>query len=117
MKYRVKELEITDYSDKTLSEMGIHKELISAYLWSKMAGNEVPNFGDNIWETGVEEIEKIVADCKRLGINEITISSTGKDLISKIAMFEKLGAKLDGLVEVKHWESRKKFIPALKMSI
>jgi hypothetical protein len=80
------------------SEIGCQWTLGQAYLYSKEAGNDLPNFAEVIWD---DDIETILADCRRLGVKEFTISSTFSSLIETIARFEELGCTLDGIVRVK----------------
>lgn len=77
-------------------EIGCQWSLGQAYLYSKEAGNDLPNFADVIWD---HDIEAILADCRKLGVKEFTISSTFSSLIETIAKFEELGCTLDGIVK------------------
>lgn len=96
----------------------------AAYFYSKEAGNELINFGEVIWDYDIDEIIK---DCKKHGIESFTISSTFSSLTVTIAEFIKKGCTLDGMVEInsryEDWraglegESRKERIPAFKLSI
>lgn len=54
-------------------EIGCQWTLGQAYLYSKEAGNDLPNFAEVIWD---DDIETILADCRKLGVKEFTISST-----------------------------------------
>ena len=81
--------------------------------------NDLPNFADVIWD---HDIEAILADCRKLGVKEFTISSTFSSLIETIAKFEELGCTLDGIVKVKerytHFGSDEHaLIPAFKMTV
>ena len=62
-------------------EIGCHWTLGQAYLYSKEAGNDLPNFAEVIWDY---DIEAILADCRKLGVKEFTISSTFSSLIERI---------------------------------
>ena len=100
-------------------EIGCQWTLGQAYLYSKEAGNDLPNFADVIWD---EHIETILADCRKLGVKEFTISSTFSSLIETIAKFEELGCSLDGIVKVRdrhtHFGTDEhKLIPAFKMTV
>ena len=91
----------------------------TAYLYSKEAGTDLPNFAEVIWDY---DIEAILADCRKLGVKEFTISSTFSSLIETIAKFEELGCTLDGIVKVKerytHFGSDEHaLIPAFKMTV
>ena len=67
-------------------EIGCHWTLGQAYLYSKEAGNDLPNFAEVIWDY---DIEAILSDC---GAGEgITISSTLQP-DRTIARFEELAA-------------------------
>ena len=43
-------------------EIGCHWTLGQAYLYSKEAGNDLPNFAEVIWDY---DIEAILEDCRR----------------------------------------------------
>lgn len=118
MKYEVKTIENAKTGMKW-SDVGCHPTLAQAYLYSKEAGNELPNFADVIWE---HDIEEIIRDLKKFENKEFTISSTFSSLIETIAKFEELGCKLDGIVKVKerytHFGSDEHaLIPAFKMGV
>lgn len=49
-------------------EIGCHWTLGQAYLYSKEAGNDLPNFAEVIWDY---DIEAILADCRKLGVKGI----------------------------------------------
>lgn len=87
-------------------EIGCHWTLGQAYLYSKEAGNDLPNFAEVIWDY---DIEAILEDCRKLGVKEFTISSTFSSLIETIyirtdpagnvkADKEKSTEKIDGAV-------------------
>lgn len=46
----------------------------------KEAGNDLPNFAEVIWD---DDIETILADCRKLGVREFTISSTFSSLLER----------------------------------
>lgn len=95
-----------------------------AYFYSLEAGNDLINFGDVIWDYDIDEI---LENCRRFGIESFTISSTFSSLIITIAEFQKRGCKLEGLIEINSrfddWkaglegERRKERIPAFKISL
>lgn len=68
-----------------------------AYFYSLEAGNDLINFGDVIWDYDIDEI---LENCRRFGIERFTISSTFSSLIITIAEFQKRGCKLEGLIEI-----------------
>ena len=118
MKYTIEAIENAKTGMKW-SDIGVQWTLAQAYLYSKDAGNELPNFAEVIWD---DQIEEILADCRRLGVKEFTISSTFSSLIETIARFEELGCTLDGIVRIKerytHFGSDDRaLIPAFKMTI
>ena len=124
----MKRIEILDKA----AEIGMkHKDInvnptfSQAYFYSLEAGNDLINFGEVIWDY---DIDPILENCRRFGIEAFTISSTFSSLILTIAELQKRGCKLDGLVEINSryddWraglngsESRKERIPAFKMSL
>ena len=68
-------------------EIGCQWTLGQAYLYSKEAGNDLPNFAEVIWDY---DIEAILEDCRKLGVKEFTISSThfGSDEHALIPAFK-----------------------------
>lgn len=119
MKTRLEFLEKAKLDGTKWTDIDMNMLLAQAYFYSREAENEVPNFGEVIWD---DQIEEILADCRRYGIKEFTISSTFSSLITSIAKFEEHGAKLEGIVKInsihKDWETRKhEVIPAFKMNI
>lgn len=118
MKYKVEAIENAK-TGMSWKEIGVNWTLGQAYLYSKEAGNELPNFAEVIWD---DDIEEILTDMKKTGIKEFTISSTFSSLINTIARFEELGCTLDGIVKVHerytHFGSDKhELIPAFKMTV
>ena len=118
MKYTIEAIENAKTGMKW-SDIGVQWTLAQAYLYSKDAGNELPNFAEVIWD---EDIETILADCRRLGVKEFTISSTFSSLIETLAAFEKQGISMAGLTTVKarytDWKTGEHaLIPAIKMTV
>lgn len=118
MKYTIEAIENAELGT-SWKDIGCHPTLGAAYLCSREAGNELPDFADVIWDY---DIETILADCRRLGVKEFTISSTFSSLIRVIARFEELGCTLDGLVRIRerypHFGTDKReLIPALKLTV
>jgi len=118
MKYTINAIENAKPGMKW-GDIGVHWTLAQAYLYSREAGNDLPNFAEVIWDY---DIEAILADCRRLGVKEFTISSTFSGLIETIAKFEELGCCLDGIVRVRerytHFGSDERaLIPAFKMTV
>jgi hypothetical protein len=83
---------------KDLRAAGINPTMFWAYRKTKEIGNDLLDFNEVIWERDVEEI---VSTCRANGIEEITISSTMSSIIKTLALFEKVGCKIDGLTKVK----------------
>lgn len=118
MKYIIEAIENAKAGTKW-EDIGCHWTLGQAYFYSKEAGNDLPNFADVIWN---EDIETIIADCRKLGIKDFTISSTFSSLIETIARFEELGCTLDGIVKIRerytHFgNDEHALIPAFKMTV
>ena len=97
MKYTIAAIENAK-KGQSWKEIDCNFTLGQAYLYSKDAGNELPNFAEVIWDY---DIETILNDCRRLGVKEITISSTYSNLITTMARFEELGCTLDGIVKIR----------------
>ena len=106
-------------------DINVNPTFSQAYFYSLEAGNDLINFGEVIWDY---DIDPILENCRRFGIEAFTISSTFSSLILTIAELQKRGCKLDGLVEINSryddWragldgsERRKERIPAFKMSL
>ena len=117
--------EAIEQNARSLKELGINGTLFWAYRTSKETGNELIDFNEVIWDY---DIDPILENCRRFGIEAFTISSTFSSLILTIAELQKRGCKLDGLVEINSryddWragldgsERRKERIPAFKMSL
>lgn len=86
-----------------------------AYKYSKKANNELLNFYERIWEQDVESMVKIF---KTNGIKEFSISSGIS--ASCLALFEKFGCKMCGLIEandVRNMNSVIEKVPAIKMEM
>lgn len=120
MKQRIEALETIRETKKTWKELNVEPTFGKAYLYSFEAGNELPNFGDVIWDDKVEAIWKSM---KEHGITEFTISSTYSNLLETIEKFLELGCKLEGMERINSLYERdyltgeKKRIAALRLSM
>ena len=119
MKTRIEILENAAKNGTSYTDLGINPTFGAAYFYSLEAGNDLINFGEVIWDY---DIDPILADCRKFGIKEFTISSTFSSLITTIALLEEKGCKLEGLVKIKSRYTdfrtgEKESIPAFKMSI
>lgn len=76
---------------------GINGTLLCAYAKSHRAENELLDFSEVIWDYDVEEI---VRNCKKYGIDTFTVSSNFSGLLKTLYEFEKLGCKIGGLTVV-----------------
>lgn len=123
----IKKIEILDKARENgtrYSEIGINSTFGAAYFYSLEAGNDLINFDEVIWD---RDIDEILENCRRFGIEGFTISSTFSSLITTIAELQKRGCKLEGLIEINSrfddWkaglegENRKERIPAFKISL
>ena len=118
MKYKVEAIENAK-NGMSWKDIGCNFTFGQAYLYSQKAGNELPNFGEVIWD---DDIEEIIEDCRKFGVKEFTISSTYSNLITTMARFEKLGCTLDGIVKIKsriadYHTGEHDTIPAFKMTV
>ena len=75
----------------------INNELADACMKAYEAGLERPDFEGTIFSN---EIEEIVADCKKNNIREFTISSQSRGLQRTLAIFIEKGCRLEGLTKV-----------------
>ena len=123
----IKKIEILDKARENgtrYSEIGINSTFGAAYFYSLESGNDLINFDEVIWD---RDIDEILENCRRFGIEGFTISSTFSSLITTIAELQKRGCKLEDLIEINSrfddWkaglegESRKERIPAFKISL
>ena len=60
-------------------------------------GNACIDFSECIWE---KEIPQMVADLKRFGITEFTLSSTYSSIVKTAWFFEQNGCNLEGMEEI-----------------
>lgn len=75
----------------------INPNLLYSYKSSKKANLEYIDFQDVIWDA---EIEPIVSECKKQGIEYITISSCFSHLLSTVNLFISAGCTLVGLINI-----------------
>ena len=96
----MKRIELLDQaSDRgSFSEIGVNPTFGQAYFAAIRNGNETLDFNYVVWKS---DVEPILADCRRFGITEFTISSTFSSLVEIIADFVERGCRLDGIVKVK----------------
>ena len=88
--------------DKARTTGVLPKEPINASLgracWKSYQEElERPDFADTVF---TNEIEEIVADCKKHGIKEFTVSNRGGGIQTTLAAFVEHGCKLEGLTKV-----------------
>lgn len=94
---RIEELEEAAKIGMKYKDTDIAPEFGQAYFYSKSAGNRLLNFAEVIWE---KDVEQIIANCRRFGISDFTISSTYSGLLTTLAEFEKHGCHMVRLTEV-----------------
>ena len=96
----MKRIELLDQaSDRgTFSEIGVNQTFGQAYFAALRNENETLDFNYVVWKS---DVEPILADCRRFGITEFTVSSTFSSLVEIIAAFVERGCRLDGIVKVK----------------
>ena len=69
-----------------------------AYFAALRNGNDRIDFSGAIHES---DTEAILADCRRFGVTEFTVSSTWSGVVTRVAAFVDGGWRLDGMVKVK----------------
>ena len=100
-------------------EIGVNQTFGQAYFAALRNGNETLDFNYVVWKS---DVEPILADCRRFGITEFTISSTFSSLVEIIADFVERGCRLDGIVKVKApytdtVTGEKKILPAFLLRV
>lgn len=113
----MKEIKVFEQVANGEKQVKIPADVICAYIKSRRNGNELLNFDDCLWNEYVPLISDALVEN---GITEFTISSTFSSLIPILALFEKAGWSMLGIVTVNasyksfmsgEWER----IPAIKM--
>ena len=79
-------------------ELGVNQNFGLAYFAALRNGNDRIDFSGAIHES---DTDAILADCRRFGITEFTVSSTWSGVVTRIAAFVESGWRLDGMVKVK----------------
>ena len=69
-----------------------------AYADAQNRSNACIDFSECIWE---KEIPQMVADLKRFGITEFTLSSTYSSIVKTAWIFQQNGCSLEGMEEIK----------------
>ena len=80
------------------TEIGVNYNFGLAYFAALRNGNDRIDFSGALHES---DTEAIIADCKRFGVTEITVSSTWSGVVERVAVFIDSGWRLDGMVKVK----------------
>ena len=79
-------------------ELGVNQNFGLAYFAAIRNGNDRIDFSGALHES---DTETILADCRRFGVTEITVSSTWSGVVDRVAAFVDGGWRLDGMVKVK----------------
>ena len=80
------------------TEIGVNHNFGLAYFAALRNGNDRIDFSGALHES---DTEAILADCRRFGVTEITVSSTWSGVVERVAVFIDSGWRLDGMVKVK----------------
>ena len=96
----------------------VYPTFAKAYFDSLEASNDTIDFGDSLWSY---DIEPILAECKRFGITEFTVSAHGEPL-ERIADLVECGCEIKGMVKARAkytdiWTQEKAVIPAILLRI
>ena len=106
--------------EATLEEKG---EAYARYFWkydeAQERGNACIDFNECIWE---DQIPKMIADLKVLGIKEFTLSSTYSSIVKTVWVFQQNGCSLEGMEEInghcKNYETGDyEKVPAFKFKV
>lgn len=113
MRYIIKEIDAAVESGRPWKTLGIQWELGLGYLRAIESCNDLPDL--DIWCS--ENIPAIVADARRLGVKEITLSNGNIHFVEILAAFAAEGCSLDGIVQVREYRRANALIPAVKIRI
>lgn len=80
------------------SEVEVNGTFFNAYIKTQRYGYKELDFNDVIWENDIEEI---IANCKKFNVKHFTISNTASGFIRKLALFKKAGCDFAGLSTIK----------------
>ena len=97
----------------------VYPVFAKAYFNSIEAGNDMIDFWDALCN---EDIEPILAECKRFGITEFTVSSCYSSIVERISAFVDSGCEIMGIAKVKAkffdiWTHERAVIPAFLLRI
>ena len=89
------------------------------YEDAQKRGNACIDFNECIWE---DQIPKMIADLKALGIKEFTLSSTYSSIVKTVWVFQQNGCSLEGMEEInghcKNYETGDyEKVPAFKFKV
>ena len=73
-------------------------EVLSSYSNLRCTKNELLDFAGNIWE---RNMDAVVAEIRRIGLKEFTVSESGTRLLEMLADFEKRGIRVAGFRNIK----------------
>ena len=79
-------------------EIGVNQNFGLAYFAALRNSNDRIDFSCAIHES---DTDAILADCRRFGVTEFTVSSTWSGVVTRVAAFVDGGWRLDGMVKVK----------------
>ena len=95
---RIEFLDKAAEREATFDEIGVFYKFGRAYFTAIVNGNERIDFSDAIHES---DVDPILAECRRFGVTEFTVSSGFSSIVERIAAFEDGGCRLEGMVKVK----------------
>lgn len=89
--------EAIDERINNLEDYGINRTVFWAYRRSIVAENDLIDFSEALWD---KDIDAILKAFEENDINEFTISSVFSGLVGKLAVFDKNGFKIDGIIDI-----------------
>ena len=112
--YYIEEFERLFEGCKTGTDYMVYK----AYKKSQELGQDLIDFCDIIWP---DDVESLINTLKTNGIKKFTISCYFGDMLYRLADFEKLGCRINGLTNIKTGrqltDGSQETAPAFKMEI
>ena len=91
---RIEKYEAARESSLTYEQLGINRAMYWAYINARAKDSDILNFTDEIHK---KDIETIVSDCRKYGIDKIAISRCNTRTADIIWEFTRFGCELAGM--------------------
>ena len=90
-------LRIQGKSVRDVDEEQVNYAIFKAYLNSKRDGRALLNFDETLW---YDDVQPIVATCRKLGINEFTITTNQTGLIEILGEFQRTVVRISCVIKI-----------------